>query len=291
MPRADRIELWNETHEVLREFVQLPETTRSLRANIPQLRKMYEDMASGHKSPKFSSSTMRDAYLVAYHPGHASMAHFILDTHQYAGRHLDVHLYEDYVLTVLGAGGGAETLAFLKWINKSPDVSLRQLQINLLDIQDWSLQRQIGLYPLMYRYANQGRCEINEIIADVCDPEGRTTMRNLVAKSDLIICPALLTELSSNDDRNRLLIDISESMKPDARLLVFDQSYVNNFDSFSTNARYLKEVSVLSGGRFLLDLQDKVPTWLSAIVLDGTDGLIPRKKYAWSWLVCNSPMA
>jgi hypothetical protein len=289
MPRNDRVELWKATHNALQHFATDQKNAESLRVNIGRLRNLYEEMASGLSSPKFAEDGLRDAYMVAYHPGHAFMTHYVLDTDQYVGRHLDLDERRTLTVTVLGAGCGAETLALMAWVKGKYGSSLNGLTVNLLDIQDWASQRNIGLVPLIREDISSGRLKLNEFQADVCSPIDRNLIIELVQMSDLVFCPALLTELASDQDRSSLLTTICSSLRVGAKLVIVDQSLVNNFDSFVGNAHHIQQVAVLDGGRFTLAIQDQIPVWLSRGIMDGSDGLIPRSKYTWSWLICESP--
>jgi len=276
-----RNRLWNEIHESFREFVLPEDNQKILKANLRVLRTEYRSMNNSSLSPRFSSKDMRDAYMVAYHPGHAYLSHNVLCR---ISEELAYQEQKNYTVTVLGAGCAAEILAFLQWAITRESVC-EKVTVNLVDVQDWTAQRKIGLFPLVNDYLESGFLEIISFQTDVCSSNGRELINQLVPQSNLVITPALFTELT-DDCRNKLFDLVLKALNPTGLLLIMDQSEVSEFRPWIENkSKHVGKIAVIA----LEDLVRRVPgppIWLREQVLDGTDGLIPRSKYKWTWMLC-----
>lgn len=103
-------QLWESLHTgvILNESVI---SFAELQTQVTNLRKTYSDMARNGGGPNFSDAKVREAYALAYHPGHAH-AYLQIMLNQGLGDSLIQGLGAQSSVGVLGAGAGAETLAF-----------------------------------------------------------------------------------------------------------------------------------------------------------------------------------
>jgi len=107
---------------------------------VANLRKTYSGMARNGGGPNFSDAKVREAYALAHHPGHAH-AYLQILLKRGLGDFLIQGLGAQSSVGVLGAGAGAESLAFFSFFaNRGfrPD----GVTLSLLDQADWVVQRQ-----------------------------------------------------------------------------------------------------------------------------------------------------
>ena len=191
-------QLW----EVLHNEMILNESIISfaeIQTEVTNLRKTYSGMARNGGGPNFSDAKVREAYALAYHPGHAH-AYLQIMLNQGLGDSLIQGLGAQSSVGVLGAGAGAETLAFLCFFaNRGfrPD----GVTLSLLDQADWAVQRQECCIGRVQEITGMLPKQIDSYIQDVVSPDALSLLSQFVPSNDLIFCPAIYTELEAKKKR------------------------------------------------------------------------------------------
>lgn len=107
-----RAEIWDEVHISLKGLHQNYANPTDLGLEVANLRRSYRGMKFGSASPDFFLNGTRDAYAMAYHPGHAS-SYLHIYLNKGVGDKIVSQKLQKLKVGVLGAGCAAETLALI----------------------------------------------------------------------------------------------------------------------------------------------------------------------------------
>lgn len=160
--------------------------------SLKSLRKAYR--ISG--DPTYASFHDRLAYVLAYHPGHIDMAIWSLQQSAAFIQSLDTH--SSLNVTILGAGPGAELIALTRHIAEFFP-NLKTLNVTLVDRQNaWKELREIVTFPEARRQFGTRTLTIDEVEADLLVEQCRTNLTPSLARAELVISHAVLSEVASS---------------------------------------------------------------------------------------------
>ena len=277
-----RAEIWDEVHIGLKNLHQNYANPTDLGLEVANLRRSYRGMKFGSASPDFFQSGTRDAYAMAYHPGHAS-SYLHIYLNKGVGDKIVPQKFQKLKIGVLGAGCAAETLALIYFLkNKQSQAS--QITIGLIDRADWSQQREHAFFAQLARLDQSLAPQIETYTCDLLTAPGTNFMKQYINKCDLIICPAVFTELEAETQSGgkKVMQLVIELMNVGAKLLLVDESDINEFDEYRQR--------LINDGRVRCITTDHAdiavphpPSWLRDIVLNYTDYRIPRTSYRLAW--------
>jgi hypothetical protein len=281
----------NQLWDVLHNGVVLNEGIVSfaeIQTEITNLRRTYAAMAGNGGGPDFGNAKIREAYALAYHPGHAH-AYLQIMLEQGLGDFLIQGLGKQPSVGVLGAGAGAETLAFCTFF------ALRGFQpdgatLSLVDQADWSVQRQANCFDKIQRMTGTLPTKIDSFIQDVASPDALSFLSQLVPNNDLIFCPAIYTELEVQHNGLGFINEVCRLMKSQSKILVIDQAEVNGFAAACNEMARIPQMQLLHRGDMTLRVPAPPDGSLASSVLDGVpyqiqNGRIARKRYHFSWVL------
>ena len=275
------IEFWVRLHKAIDILADHYGLSDQLGSYVKNLRLCYLGKVTGGY-PDFSEAGIKDAYLLAYHPGHAYSYLNIFLNHE-IGDKIIQNLDLSSSVGVLGAGAGAETLAFF-YLLADRNVVGNNLSISLVDMEDWSSQREVSLIQALKLLDKTFfPKKIKSFSYDLVSSEGTLFLKKFIPAHDLIICPAIFTELPA-DSRNRTFINIIfENMSRGAKILIVDQSKVKRFDDACIQwARDNRMECLHMGNSYPLRVPDPPAQSFADHILNGSNGLMPRKNYVFS---------
>ena len=277
-----RAEIWDEVHIGLKSLHQNYANPTDLGLEVANLRRSYRGMKFGSASPDFFLNGTRDAYAMAYHPGHAS-SYLHIYLNKGVGDKIVSQKLQKLKVGVLGAGCAAETLALIYFLkNKQGQAS--QITIGLVDRADWSQQREHAFFSQLARLDQSLVPQIETYTFDLLTADGTDFMKQFIKECDLIICPALFTELEAETQSGgkQVLQLVIELMNVGANLLLVDESDINEFNEYRQR--------LVNDGRIRCITTDHAaiavphpPSWLKDVVLNYTDYRIPRTSYRLAW--------
>ena len=281
----------NQLWETLHNEVILNESIISfaeLQTEVANLRKTYSGMARNGGGPNFSNAKVREAYALAYHPGHAH-AYLQILLNQGLGDFLIQGLGAQSSVGVLGAGAGAETLAFFSFCaNRGfrPD----GVTLSLLDQADWVVQRQQCCIGKVQEITGMLPKKIDSFIQDVVRPDALSLLSRFVPSNDLIFCPAIYTELEAKKKGHDFINDVCRLMKSQSKILVIDQAEVNGFAAACEEFAGIPQMRLIHRGDMTLRVPSPPAGSLASSVLDGVpyqneNWRIARTKYHFSWVL------
>jgi hypothetical protein len=283
--------LLNQLWETLHNEVILNESIISfaeLQAEVTNLRKTYSGMASNGGGPNFSDVKVREAYALAYHPGLAHAYLQILLNHG-LGDFLIQGLGAQPSVGVLGAGAGAETLAFFSFFaNRGfrPD----GVTLSLLDQADWAVQRQQCCIGKVQEITGMLPKKIHSFIQDVVSPDALSLLSRFVPSNDLIFCPAIYTELEAKKNGYDFINEVCGLMKSQSKILVIDQAEVNGFAAACDKIAGIPQMQLIHRDKMSLRVPSPPAGSLASSVLDGVpfqieNRRIARTNYHLSWVL------
>ena len=280
----------NQLWETLHNEVILNESIISfaeLQTEVTNLRKTYSGMARNGGGPNFSDAKVREAYALAYHPGHAH-AYLQIMMNQGLGDSLIQGLGSRPSVGVLGAGAGAETLAFFSFFaNRGfrPD----GVTLSLLDQADWAVQRQECCIGKVQEITGMLPKKIDSFIHDVVSPDALSLLSRFVPSNDLIFCPAIYTELEAEKKGLHFINDVCRLMKGQSKILIIDQTEVNDFATACDEIAGIPQMRLIHRGKMSLKVPSPPAGSFASSVLDGDghnpNGRIARNTYKLSWLL------
>lgn len=250
---------------------------------VKQLRICYKKMNSGGPTPNFDIAIVRDAYTVAYHPGHSYMYLEVLLNHGLGDSVIQV-LSPNSTIGVLGAGAAAESLALCYFFEKK-SISACKMKLSLVDQADWSLQRITSLRNqlLLLDGLSSSPNEIEYFVEDLLSQERSSFLSDFIAGKDIIICPAIFTELEATGKGHHLINVVHKYMKKNSAILLIDQSNICNFREKCLKLSLLQQFRCLHAGQLNRRIPSPPVGSFASTVLNGSDGRIPRCKYDFSW--------
>jgi|GEM_PF-2257997 len=258
----------------------------AIQNEVTNLRQTYSRMNRRGKGPNFSDAKVREAYALAYHPGHAR-TYLDIYLNQGLGDCLIEGLSAESSVGVLGAGAGAESLAFLHFA-AIRGFRTDEISLGFVDQADWSAQRKVCCIDKVQEVEGRLPYKVASFVQDLIHPEALNFLSQFIPKMDLIFCPAIYTELDSQENGLGFISTVCRLMKADSRILVIDQSNVNDF---AEKCRRLVDVSrtrPIHQGNAIVRVPDPPTGSLASVVLDGIpyqlkNGRIPRRRYDFSW--------
>lgn len=279
-------ELWREIHDALERALSDFGRLDEIRAEVVRLRRAY----ASRRAPNFEREASRLAYAVAYHPVH-TYSYFIALSDLGLGESLFSGLKKSPTVVVLGAGLCAETLAILRWMESFDSRLLQKSRFVLADRAKWNPTRRAILTPTVKSIWKENHIEFHEETADLSSDECRTFLSVEIPRADVIICPALLSEMITERTERSLIDKILPYLPTNARLAFLDHRY-KEFTHVTQQWSNKYGLKVVESGT-LDKLRNATPLifpppspWVSANILDGTDGLIPKRRpYDLSWIV------
>jgi hypothetical protein len=280
-------QLWETLHKdvILNESII---SFSDLQAEVTNLRRTYSGMARNGGGPNFGDAKVREAYALAYHPGHAH-AYLQIFLNQGLGDFLIQELGAQPLVGVLGAGAGAETLAFLVFFaNRGfrPD----EVSVSHLDQADWAIQRQQCCLGKVQEITGMLPKKIDSFIQDVVSQDALSFLSRFIPNNDLIFCPAIYTELEAKKKGHEFVNEICRLMKSQSKILVIDQAEVNGFAAACDEIACIPQMRLIHRGSTILRVPSPPDGSLASSVLDGVpyqiqNGRIARKKYHFSWVL------
>ena len=281
----------NQLWDVLHNGVVLNEGIVSfaeVQNEITNLRWTYAAMARGGGGPDFGNAKIREAYALAYHPGHAH-AYLQIMLEQGLGDFLIQGLGKQPSVGVLGAGAGAETLAFCTFFalrGFRPDGAT----LSLVDQADWSVQRQANCFDKIQRITGTLPTKIDTFIQDLASPDAFSFLSQLVPNNDLIFCPAIYTELEVQHNGLGFINEICRLMKRQSMILVIDLAEVNGFAAACDEMARIPQMQLLHRGDMTLRVPPPPDGSLARSALDGIayqilNGRIARSSLHLSWVL------
>ena len=280
-------QLWDVLHNemVLNEGII---SFAEIQTEVANLRKTYSAMAGNGGGPDFSNAKIREAYALAYHPGHAH-AYLQIMLDQGLGDLLIQGLGTQPTVGVLGAGAGAETLAFFTFF------ALRGFQpdgatLSLVDQADWFVQRQASCIDKVQLITGMLPKKIDTFIQDVVSQDAFRFLSQFVPNNDLIFCPAIYTELETQHNGLGFINEVCRLMKSQSKILVIDQAEVNGFAAACNEIARIPQMRLIHEGNLTLQVPPPPAGSLASSVLDGVpyqiqNGRIARRKYHFSWVL------
>lgn len=248
---------------------KVDEYLREAKKGLKSLR--YDYRKSG--DPSYDTPFDRLAYVLAYHPGHLEMAAWAFTQANAFIQSLNSR--EPLNVVILGAGPGAELVALTNHVVEHfPDV--QTLDVTLVDRQSaWHDLRQIVTIALAREKFGTRTLRISELEADLLDEQCRKTLELSLAKADLVISHAVLSEVASCDGGEIAIDWLCETLKKGVPLLLADL----NKSAGGINA--LERCSN-AGLRTLTNVTKSVPVGIAPHRLEGSffenkDGLIARQ--------------
>ena len=280
-------QLWETLHNemILNESII---SFAELQTEVTNLRKTYSGMARNGGGPNFSDAKVREAYALAYHPGHAHAYLQIMLNHG-LGDSLIQGLGAQPSVGVLGAGAGAETLAFFCFFAHR-GFQLDGVTLSLLDQADWAVQRQQCCIGKVQEITGMLPKKIDSFIQDVISPDALSFLSQFVPSNDLIFCPAIYTELEAKKKGHGFINDVCRLMKSQSMILVIDQAEVNGFAAACDEIAGVPQMRLIHQGNITLRVPVPPVGSFASTVLDGVprqilNGRIARTKYHFSWVL------
>ena len=279
--------LWDVLHNemILNESII---SFAELQTEVANLRKTYSGMARNGGGPNFSDAKVREAYALAYHPGHAHAYLQIMLNHG-LGDSLIQGLGAQPSVGVLGAGAGAETLAFFCFFAHR-GFQLDGVTLSLVDQADWAVQRQECCIGKVQEITGMLPKKIDSFIQDVTSPDAFSFLSQFVPSNDLIFCPAIYTELEVKKKGHGFISDVCRLMKSQSKILVIDQAEVNGFAAACDEIAGVPQMRLIHQGNMTLRVPVPPAGSFASSVLDGVpyqirNGRIARTKYHFSWVL------
>ena len=259
-----------------------------LQTEVTNLRNTYFSMAGNGGGPNFSEAKVREAYALAYHPGHA-YAYLKIMLNQGLGDSLIQELGASPSVGVLGAGAGAETLAFFCFLasrGRRPD----GVTLGLVDQADWSVQRQASCIGKVQEITGMLPKKIDSFIQDVASPDAFSFLSQFVPSNDLIFCPAIYTELEAKKKGHGFIDQVCRLMKSQSKILVIDQAKVNGFAAACDEIAGIPQMRLIHQGNMTVKVPLPPAGSFASSVLDGIpyqveNGRIARSTYHFSWVL------
>ncbi len=278
--------LWGALHGDMVLNENIFENLSAMQSEVANLRQTYSRINRQSKGPNFGDEKVREAYVLAYHPGHAR-TYLDIYLNQGLGDHLIEGINAQSSVCVLGAGAGAESLAFLNF------AALRGfrtdgISIGFVDQADWSVQREAYCIGKVEEIEGILPNKVDSIIQDLVHPEAMSFLSKFIPKNDLIFCPAIYTELDAQNNGLELISEVCRLMKVHSRILVIDQSNVNGFAEKCRQLADISQMLPIHQGDATVRVPAPPAGSLASAVLDGIpyrlkNGRIPRSKYDFSW--------
>lgn len=222
--------------------------------------------------PTYSSFYDRLAYVLAYHPGHIDMAVWSFEQSGAFIQSLDSR--SSLNVTILGAGPGAELVALTKHLAENFP-NLQTLNVTLVDRQSaWKELREIVSIPLARKQLGTCDLTVDEVKVDLLDEECRALLETSLAKADLVISHAVLSEVASCDGGDIAIDWLCERLQEGAPFLLVDLGK-------SPGGRAALERCANSGLKTLTYSTKSVPVGIPPLrlknsLLTGKDGLKAR---------------
>ena len=258
----------------------------AIQNEVTNLRQTYSRMNRQGNGPKFSDAKVREAYALVYHPGHVR-TYLDIFLNQGLGSLLIEGLSTQSSVGVLGAGAGAESLAFLNFL-AIRGFRTDGMSLGFVDQADWSIQRQACCLGKVLEIGGLLPNKVDSYIQDLVEPEALSFLSKFIPNNDLIFCPAIYTELDAQHNGRNFISEVCRLMKIQSKILVIDQSNVNGFaqkchrlvDIFQMRPIHLGDASVVVPAPPVGSLASAV---LDGIPYQLQNGRIPRRKYDFSW--------
>ena len=281
----------NQLWEVLHNGMILNESVinfAEIQTEVTNLRKTYSGMAGNGGGPNFNDAKVREAYALAYHPGHAH-AYLQIMLDQGLGDSLIQGLGAQASIGVLGAGAGAETLAFFSFF-ANRGFQIDGVTLSLVDQADWAVQRQECCIGKIQEITGMLPKKIDSFIQDVVSPDAFSFLSQFVPSNDLIFCPAIYTELEAKKKGLGFINDVCRLMKSQSKILVIDQAEVNGFATACDEIVSIPQMRLVHQGNMTLQVPSPPAGSFASSVLDGVpyelrNGRIARTKYHFSWVL------
>ena len=280
-------QLWEVLHNemILNEIII---NFAEIQTEVTNLRKTYSGMAGNGGGPNFNDAKVREAYALAYHPGHAH-AYLQIMLDQGLGDSLIQGLGAQPSVGVLGAGAGAETLAFFCFF-ASRGFQLDGVTLSLVDQADWAVQRHECCIGKVEEITGMLPKKIDSFIQDVISPDAFSFLSQFIPSNDLIFCPAIYTELEAKKKGHGFIKDVCRLMKSQSKILVIDQAEVNGFAAACDEIAGIPQMRLIHQGNMTLQVPSPPAGSFASSVLDGVpyqirNGRIARTKYHFSWVL------
>lgn len=280
-------DLWHEVHGCMRPFLEEEFHSDEVGSAVAALRRAYRAMNENGKPPNFDDRAHRAAYAIAYHPAHA-YAYLHLLVRRKVGDFLFDGVTGGLSVLVLGAGCGAETLAMVHYLAQLKPGILSESSFHLIDRADWGEMRESALREPVNGLALGFSSNISEATIDLATFSGLQILSEVVPRYDLILCPALFTELISQEADFDLARVLVRSMEVGKRLVVIDQRFVNQFNRKKHDWFQSRDMKILNSGEMAYKALEipRPPAWAMAQIFgDSLDNRIPARHYSLSWLV------
>lgn len=279
--------LWEDLHSCLEPYLVSRFDDRALGEAVAVLRQSYRAMNENGNSPNFNDPLLRAGYSLAYHPAHA-YAYFHILLRRRIGHLLFDGVAPGLSTLVLGAGCGAETLAAVHWFKRFNPHLLDSLRIKLVDRADWADTRIPALATPIEKINSGLSSRISHVQIDLATDSGREAVAKIVSDHDLIFCPALFTELISQNADRALAEILKERMKKGARLVVVDQGFVNRFNQVKNGWFDSGEMTFLNSDQMVFKGLEipRPPDWaIERFFSLSGNNRIPVRYYSLSWIV------
>jgi hypothetical protein len=278
--------LWGALHSDMVLNENIFENLSAMQSEVANLRQTYSRINRQSKGPNFGDEKVREAYVLAYHPGHAR-TYLDIFLNQGLGDHLIEGINAQSSIGVLGAGAGAESLAFLNFA-AIRGFRTDGLSIGFVDKAEWSFQREACCFGNVRELVGTLPNKVDSFIQDLIQPEALSLLSEFIPKNDLIFCPAIYTELDAQNNGLGLISEVCRLMKVQSRILVIDQSNVNGFAEKCRRLANISQMHPIHQGDATVVVPAPPAGSLASAVLDGIpyqlqNGRIPRRKYDFSW--------
>lgn len=282
----------NRLWDVLHSEVVLNETVfddlAEIQNEVTSLRETYVGMGRRGMSPNFGDAKVREAYALAYHPGHAR-TYLEIFLNRGLGDHLIEGLSAQSSVGVLGAGAGAETLAFLHF-SAVRGFRADGISLGFVDQADWSVQRQVCCIGNVQEITGMVPQKVESFIQDLVGPDALEFLVQFIPNNDLIFCPAIFTELEAHHKGLGFISDVCRLMKSQSKILVIDQSRVNGFAEKCHQLENVVQMRLIHRGDASVRVPAPTAGSLASDVLDGIpyqlqNGRIARRRYDFSWVL------
>lgn len=222
-----------------------PEPEESLLALRPALRELRLAYAQ-RRPPDFSDPSIRNAYVLAYHPHHCVLA---AESFAAAGTSLlGLRRKGPVRVTILGAGPAPELVALAWFLRESGT----QIEADLVDREPgWEATRRTTITATVSAWPSNVR--VSHHTADLRTAEGIAAVEPLLGRADLVTAQTLLTELTESAGDRRLLECLIDSCGADTRLLVID------FKTYRTTRQALDAIDAAPNAALLTTASFDLP--------------------------------
>ena len=273
---------WADLHEGLGAIYDRYEDPNELGAAVASLRLTYRGMGNSGVSPDFDSNLVRDAYALAYHPGHAYSYLEIFTKHP-VGTAILRNLKANSKIGVIGAGCGAETLGLLHFLREHYFL-VKDMTIGFFDRADWSQQRERSFFYPLRLLCGQSQPKIDSVTGDLVASQDANIVRSFVTGCDLLFCSALFTEIPHGAKRDDGFSKIIEALEVGSQLCIIDETHVAGFSHWLRELASDSRLRNLGTGSVEVRVPQP-PPWLKSCVLNFQGHQFPRFDYKLSWIL------